>query len=1413
MTRERIFTHTAALTFLVLSLALAACDEQEGYAKVYEMETMAQAIGGPAAAARPGDIMLENDKLRAVIHARRHKRSTFPIGNGNLVDLDIQRPHHRFGVGKGKDVFYEIGPMVNLKVSSAHDIKHGLCGTVGPSPCPSRPCEEGGQCQGSAKAGPDPRCARVSVTGKGDNILGILGLLDLAIRKPYPAGDLQLVTDYDVCPGESFVRVTSRARFYGATGELIDMPDLPAKTSLFDALLGQHAGIDCARQACPAEAPTCSDLLEPFTVGSFSTEMKRCRRDTDKLGGVLGGDFTFFSAKAGVFIPGSGYDHETFIRSIFDTGGDVFSNPLALDYVAAVSDDISYAYFNAGGQVMIPLFSESFTVSMTNSFGCTPKDPDCFKGKELVFRRFISVGDGSVASVLAPFYKLRGIPTAKVTGHVIDEHSRRPVGGVEVFVLRLPDAWQALTDAQVAQKTYAELVAAARAQTRSKDNPLGEVGMLSHFVTDTGLDTVPDGSFSGVLPVLDATKGRLVLVTRDAGSWASALVPLTLKAGGSAHATLVRPSRATLAYEVRDVGGRAIPTKITVGVCMPDCGSDADCTLNGRAAAGYTSCDPKRRICVAPNPSEAKDCRPDQRWEDGKGCTCPLTARLPLELGGKRRADGNVRTDLSTNGRGSLHLPPGTYEVIASRGVEYEIERAFVNLKAGVTTRFTAALPRVVDTKGWIAADFHIHGPNSVDSGLDHTTRVKSYVAEGIEFMSSSDHDYLTNYQPTILRLGVSPWITSQIGVECSPLDYGHFLGFPLRFDERLELNGAFHWREGQGFGDPDWKNLVPAEIFNGLRERGEFGDDTMVVIAHFYDHFTFYDLHPVTLEPPGFLITSLFSNVLKGINFSGAFDGLEALSGKNMDIIRRPTYKEIRDYNVGLTALLARKDLSYDELQDEWARLSADAQRSFLHRTKEEQAKGLSYRNESFECRCTADEDCGANSLCNEDTGACIAGCGDKADCDAVLTTEGREDCLPKNAGDTSRKTCQRVDKTCTDDGDCTQIWGKDTKETCVDIPGGGGKRCEIPCEHDNDCSNVDKIRSVCEPTRKVCVKPVIEAATDIDPCVTVRGTIDDWFQMLNRGVRRSVFGNSDSHDIYNIEGGIPRTYVRSPTDQPAAIDKRELALALKKLRSFATFGPFIEVLIDGKGYGSIVQPTDGKIKLAIRVQSPRWFDVDRLEIYRNGELIRSVEGRPDCPPEANDCLRVPNTKVLNYDAVVEDSPDEDSWYVVIALGLDGKSLAPIYSSTPVARLGMFELVQRLTPLLPPLRSLRTPLSPSITRVRPYAVTNPIFVDVDGDGIIKAKHPLPTWATDADRAAQQGATSSALTSTAPPRAASSSGSNDKRLAPPSHDHRMGIGRLRRETRALMDAIKGGKLTRKDLQRVIGSLRGIGHGR
>lgn len=1390
-----------AALLLLLTAAPGCGDADARFARAYVMETMAQSVGGPAAAGRPGDFVLENDKLRAVIHGgkldkpqrycpekkdgkdcpsidRHNKRSTFPLGNGSLIDLDIQRPPRRFGVGKGKDAFYELGPMVNLEVNASTEMSSGRCDQVGPTPCPDG----------------NTACARVSAKGRGDTLLGILALLDLAIQRKYPRKELEIVTDYDVCPGESFVRITTRARFYGK-GTPLEMADLPNKTGLIDVLLGEHSGIDCAKAKCPG-GMQCDDLLLNVSLGSLNTEMKRCRKSTDKLAGVLAGDFTFFSAKANIFVPGNGFDHDTFVRSVFDSGGDIFSNPLAIDYVAAVADGVSYAYFNRGGKMMIPVFGSAFTAAMSNKFGCPRSDPGCLKGKELVFRRFVSVGAGDIASALEPFYELRKIKTGRLQGHVLDVRRHKPVSNIDVVVFAVPKAWSKLDGEQIAAKSYAELVRAHREQTRSpKLNPLGDAGVVSHFRTDRGLDVVDDGSFEGALPV-----GRYILVTRDRGRPASQLVTVQVDEGETAHATVFARDRGRLELDIRDASGRSLPHKVTIGTCLAQCATDGDCS-------GDTPvCDKTTGLCTPRGGRTSESsCRADQRW-DGHRCVCSTAARLPLELGGSRLADNTIRTVLHRSGRATMHLPPGTYEVIVSRGIEYEIVRRFVTIRASSTTRIAATLPKVIDTRGWISGDFHVHGPNSVDSGMSHKSRVTSYVAEGVELLSSSDHDQLTDYGPTIRRLGLSPWIKTQVGVEISPLDYGHFIGFPLRFNELAALNGGFYWRKGKP-GNPegkDWKNLVPDEIFTNLRALGSI-EKPVAFIAHFYDHFAFYGIDPWTLEPPSFNIQSVFNPVLGASNFSGRFDALELFNGKNFDLIRRPTYKEARDYNIAITKLFAkRSELSYDELHRRWAALSVAAQRRFMQRTVAEQKLAIDYDNDDFECRCSLHEECGPNNICDRATGACVTGCKDKSSCNDKRTKGEREDCLPF-ARDKSRKTCQRVAPTCKSDSDCTFTWGSAaTAEKCLAVVGKSGeKRCQIPCKSDSDCTD-DPLRPSCDTSGSVCVAEKVTAATDTDPCRTLQGTMDDWFQMLNRGVIRPVLGNSDSHGPYAVEAGLPRNYLRSNTDIPPEVRERDVAETVHGMEMFPTYGPFLEFSVDGKGMGSTVQSAPNKpVKLHIRIQSPSWFDVDRLEIYRNGQLIRVVTGRRDCPAGDASCIRSPNEKTVNYDAEIEDRPARDAWYVVIAMGIDGKTLAPVYSSTPVARLGIYELVQRLTPILPPLRGLRVPFAPSIATVRPYAVTNPIFVDVDGDGSYDAPLSAPSWATESDK--QRSASSRRGV---PLSASPGAGNNTPSVL--SHDHRMGIGRLRRDAAGVVEMLRDGQVSQQDLQRAIDALRYIG---
>jgi hypothetical protein len=1379
-TQSRTWLLAAALLALC-GWPAAGCEGNPEYAKVFVIEDMAQTIGGPAAAARPGDFLLENDRLRAVVHGRHNLRSTMPISNGSLVDLDIQRPLDVNSNGRGRDAFYELGPMVNFKVGSSATMGSGPCESVGAAPCP-----EG-----------HSGCVRVTGEGRGENIMGTLGLLDLAIERKYPQKGLHLVTDYDLCPGESFVRVSTTARFYGP-GEGVEMEELAQRTGLMDVLLGEHTGRACVTSADCAQGESCDKLLVELKLGTLNTEMRRCRRPQDKLAGVLAGDFILFSAKVAVFIPGSGFDHESYIRSVFDTGGDVFSAPLSRSFIASVGPEVSYVYFNATGEVMIPVFAEAFTASMTNRHGCGQATPECFKGKELRFHRYVSVGHGDVASALAGYYQVRGIATGQVEGHVIDARTQSPLSRRDVFVFALPQTWESLDDAEIGARGYDALLTANQAETRTGDNPAGEVGLLSHFRTDVGpFDFVPDGSFSGPLPA-----GRYVLVARDEARPVSGLHPIRVSAGSTTRTSLSLGDPGALQYEIQDPSGRPLPSKLTIGHCFPECARDEDCS------GGRPLCDPETRLCVPRGGYVGPEsCRPDQTWGldarlNKQTCICPQTGLLQLALGGHRFADGTIRTVLSATGAGEVKLEPGAaaYQVIASRGLEYEVSRQFVSLLPATVKRIHAVLPRVVDTQGYISADFHVHGPNSVDSGLDHTTRVLSYAAEGVELLTATDHDFLTDYGPTIKTLGLQAWLKSQTGLEVSPLDYGHFIGFPLRFDQNEEQHGAFHWRASKvdpAPEDDDWRNLTPSEIFKKLRELGSLGvEKTVVFVAHFYDHFTFYGVDPWTLEAPFFSISALFNEVLLPRNFSGEFDALEALNGKNLDIVRRPTYQEIRDYNLGLSKLLqATEGQPYEERLRQWGELSAAAQREFLRRTKEEQAAAIRGPSPSFVCRCAQDAECGPGSLCDETTAGCIPGCASDGSCDATLVAAGREQCLPV-ASDPARRICKRVSASCAKDEDCTVTFGA-AKEKCLALdPASPVLRvCALPCTGDSECK-ADPLRPTCDTKTKTCVVAATGGApSPTIPCPTVRGTVDDWFVLLNRGIRRPILGNSDSHGTYGIEAGIPRNYVRSETDLPQAIRPEEVAAAVKHMQTLPTYGPFVELTLNGEPVGSTVSVAPGEeVTLGLKVQSPTWFDVDRIEIYRNGELIREIGGKVDCPAGSSDCIAVPNRTVVNYQGTIRDTPEGDAWYVVAVMGLDGKSLAPVYSSTPVARLGIYELIQRLTPLLPPLRSFRTPLSPSMTVVRPYAITNPIWVDVGGDGLTPLL-PFPSWATPQDRGV--GSESSALheppTPSAPPA--------------PSHDHRRGLGKMRMDAAWLEQMTRDGTLSERVLRQALDGLR------
>jgi hypothetical protein len=165
----------------------------------------------------------------------------------------------------------------------------------------------------------------------------------------------------------------------------------------------------------------------------------------------------------------------------------------------------------------------------------------------------------------------------------------------------------------------------------------------------------------------------------------------------------------------------------------------------------------------------------------------------------------NFQTD--ADGAGTLELPPGTYIVYASRGLEYTIDSQSITVVSGGITNVSLSVERVVDTTGYVSADFHIHSGKSFDSSLPLTDRVASFAAEGVEVMVSTDHDYITDYTPIIGDLGLGAELNSIVGNELTG-------GIPVPTD--VTQGGVVFFPEGIGHWNAWPLSVIPNNRRNG---------------------------------------------------------------------------------------------------------------------------------------------------------------------------------------------------------------------------------------------------------------------------------------------------------------------------------------------------------------------------------------------------------------------------------------------------------------------------------------------------------------------------------------------------------------------------------------------------------------------
>lgn len=152
------------------------------------------------------------------------------------------------------------------------------------------------------------------------------------------------------------------------------------------------------------------------------------------------------------------------------------------------------------------------------------------------------------------------------------------------------------------------------------------------------------------------------------------------------------------------------------------------------------------------------------------------------------------------DGRAVISVPAGDYTLHAGRGFEWSVEKKALSVRAGESLHVALSLKREVDTRGWIAADSHIH--TLTHSGHGDATieeRMLTIAGEGIELAISTDHNHHTDYAPSAAATGTMTAFTPVIGNEVTT-KHGHFNAFPIQPGAPL-VNAA----------EPDWSKLIPA--------------------------------------------------------------------------------------------------------------------------------------------------------------------------------------------------------------------------------------------------------------------------------------------------------------------------------------------------------------------------------------------------------------------------------------------------------------------------------------------------------------------------------------------------------------------------------------------------------------------------
>ncbi|MEQ8273120.1 MAG: CehA/McbA family metallohydrolase [Deltaproteobacteria bacterium] len=154
----------------------------------------------------------------------------------------------------------------------------------------------------------------------------------------------------------------------------------------------------------------------------------------------------------------------------------------------------------------------------------------------------------------------------------------------------------------------------------------------------------------------------------------------------------------------------------------------------------------------------------------------------------------------------TLDVPPGRYDVYATRGPFSSLVRREVELAAAQEVQLLFELASLADLRpnGALSADFHVHGGASFDSSIPDRDRVLAFLAANVDVIAATEHDAVWSYEEALAALNVGDRLVVMPGLETTghilfdwvpdsdfPRVVGHWNFWPMTFDPNGPYRGG----------------------------------------------------------------------------------------------------------------------------------------------------------------------------------------------------------------------------------------------------------------------------------------------------------------------------------------------------------------------------------------------------------------------------------------------------------------------------------------------------------------------------------------------------------------------------------------------------------------------------------------------